>query len=118
MVKLAGVGMVVHDIALTDEQWAILHTIVQRTGRTEQDLIREAVDQLIFRYRRTWLRQARGMWRDRTDLPDFAAIRREFDRARQGWDVQFKAMAANGDDQLPDWGDYSLTTWHEEEWEW
>jgi hypothetical protein len=58
------------------------------------------------------------MWRDRTDLPDLAAIRREFDRPRQGWGEQFKAMAANGDDQLPDWGDQSLTTWDEEEWEW
>jgi hypothetical protein len=115
---MAGRAMTAHDLVLTDEQQASLRAIAQHTGKTEQELIREAVDPLIRHYRRALLRQARGMWRDRTDLPDFAAIRREFDRPRQGWGEQFKAMAANGDDQLPDWGDQSLTTWDEEEWEW
>jgi hypothetical protein len=26
------------------------------------------------------LRQGRGLWQDQKDLPDFAALRREFDR--------------------------------------
>ena len=30
--------------------------------------------------RRKLREQAAGMWRDRTDLPDFEALRREFDR--------------------------------------
>lgn len=29
---------------------------------------------------RALLQQARGLWQDRTDLPDFAALRRELDR--------------------------------------
>jgi hypothetical protein len=110
--------MAVYPVILTDEQQAILHTIAQHTGKGENELIQEAVDQLILGYQRAWLRQARGMWQDRTDLPDFDAIWREFDRPRQGWDEQFKTMAANGDDRLPDWADHRLTTWDQEEWKW
>jgi hypothetical protein len=46
-------------------------------------LIREAVDGFLDRYgegnRLELLRGARGMWKDRDDLPDFEALRREFD---------------------------------------
>jgi hypothetical protein len=46
-------------------------------------LIREAVDKFIDRYaegsRLEFLRAARAMWKDRDDLPDFEALRREFD---------------------------------------
>ena len=39
-------------------------------------------------------------------------------RARQGWEDQFKKMAELGDDKLLD-GDVLLpTTWDEDEWEW
>ena len=72
-----------HDI-LTDQQQEALHVIAQQTGKSEDELVRQAVEQLInqFRWdiRRAMLQQARGMWQDRTDLPDFAALRREFDR--------------------------------------
>lgn len=48
------------------------------------ELIREAVDGFLDRYgegnRQELLRGARGMWKDRDDLPDFEALRREFDR--------------------------------------
>ncbi|HSN77774.1 MAG TPA: AbrB/MazE/SpoVT family DNA-binding domain-containing protein [Anaerolineae bacterium] len=37
---------------------------------------------------------------------------------RAGWDEQFEAMAAAGDDSLLDAGAPSLTRWDEEEWEW
>jgi antitoxin MazE len=37
---------------------------------------------------------------------------------RAGWDEQFKAMAAAGDDQLLDADVSSLTQWDEGEWEW
>jgi antitoxin MazE len=38
--------------------------------------------------------------------------------ARRGWDEQFQAMAAHGDDRLLD-GDIPLpTAWDEREWEW
>ncbi len=76
--------MVTNHIILTDEQQAELQVIAQRTGKSEDELVRAAVEQLISQFRldarRAMLQQARGMWQDRTDLPDFAALRSEFDR--------------------------------------
>ncbi len=70
-------------IYLTEEERAALAAIASRTGRKMSDLIREAVDGFIDRYqegnRLALLRGARGMWKDRDDLPDFEALRREFD---------------------------------------
>jgi predicted transcriptional regulator len=72
-------------IYLTDEEQAALGTIAERTGRSKSNLIREAVDGFIARQstatRRELLEAARGIWRDRDDLPDFAALRGEWDRA-------------------------------------
>lgn len=48
---------------------------------------------------------------------DQLVIRPAPKRARQGWEEQFAAMAANGDDALLD-ADASLSSWDEEEWEW
>jgi antitoxin MazE len=37
---------------------------------------------------------------------------------RQGWDEQFQAMSAAGDDRLLDREPLSLTDWEASEWEW
>lgn len=70
-------------IYLTRQERRVLAAIAGRTGRTQSELIREAVDGFIVRYgegnRLELLRAARGMWKDRDDLPDFGALRREFD---------------------------------------
>ena len=77
--------MVRTQIYLTEREQQALRDLSRHTGRTQSDLIREAVDQLIARSgpvdRVSVLQQARGLWRDRADLPDFAAIRRELDRS-------------------------------------
>lgn len=70
-------------IYLTERKRRALAIIAGRTGRTQSELIREAVDGLLDRYgegdRLELLRGARGMWKARNDLPDFEALRREFD---------------------------------------
>jgi Arc/MetJ-type ribon-helix-helix transcriptional regulator len=70
-------------IYLTERKRRALAIIAGRTGRTQSELIREAVDGLLDRYgerdRLELFRGARGMWKARNDLPDFEALRREFD---------------------------------------
>ncbi|MCK4725712.1 MAG: CopG family transcriptional regulator [Anaerolineales bacterium] len=71
-------------IYLTDEERKALRVIADRLGRSQSEVIRAAVDHYIVRYqagnRLDLLRQARGIWKERADLPDFLAIRNEFDR--------------------------------------
>ena len=46
-------------------------------------MIRVAVDEYLARQNADWkqdLAQAVGLWRDRDDLPDFEALRRDWDR--------------------------------------
>lgn len=74
-------------IYLTEAEREALAAIAGETGRTQSDLIREAVDGIIEDYRGgnrlELLRRGRGLWKWRRDLPDFAALRRELDRAGQ-----------------------------------
>lgn len=71
-------------IYLTDAEQAGLRHLAERTGRTQSDLIREAVDAYLGNQapenRQALLARARGLWAQRTDLPDFAAVRTELDR--------------------------------------
>jgi hypothetical protein len=77
--------MVRTQIYLTEIEQQALRVLARRTGRTQSELIREAIDRFIAQAeqidRRLLLQQARGLWQNRTDLPDFAALRREFDRS-------------------------------------
>ena len=70
-------------IYLTTEERAALRNIARQTGQKQSALIRRAVDDFIERFqpreRLASLAQARGMWQEREDLPDFRALRREFD---------------------------------------
>lgn len=77
--------MVRTQIYLTEEEQKGLRALSRKTGLSQSELIRQAVDSLLTSNhqidRGALLRQARGLWQDRADLPDFTAIRRELDRA-------------------------------------
>jgi antitoxin MazE len=49
---------------------------------------------------------------------DEIVIRPANRKTREGWAESCKAMAAAGDDVLPDWPQISLTRFDDEEWEW
>ena len=76
--------MVRKQIYLTEDQSDELTAIAKTIGKKQSELIREAVDLLIDQAgsgrRELVLREAAGIWKDRTDLPDFKAIRSELDR--------------------------------------
>ncbi len=76
--------MVRTQIYLTEKEREALRDLARQTGKKQSELIRRAIDDYISRFqprdRRAMLEQARGMWKDRDDLPDFQALRREFDR--------------------------------------
>lgn len=77
--------MVRTQIYLTENQRKKLATIAKSVGKKQSELIRDAVDWLIDQagrgHREFVLRKAAGIWKDRTDLPDFNSIRSEWDRS-------------------------------------
>jgi predicted DNA-binding protein len=76
--------MVRTQIYLTEHQRDKLAAIAKTAGKKQSELIREAVDHLINQSshsrREAVLREAAGIWKDRTDLPDFNSTRAEWDR--------------------------------------
>ena len=76
--------MAIAELHLTEQEQTALATIAQRMGKTPDEVVHDAVKQLIAQFqsedRLSLLRQARGMWKDRTDLPPLTDLRREWDR--------------------------------------
>ncbi len=77
--------MVRTQVYLTKRERDELAALAKATGKKQSELIREAVDLLISQSvserRKTALSRAAGMWEGRDDLPDFRALRREWDRS-------------------------------------
>jgi predicted DNA-binding protein len=76
--------MIAAQVKLTESETEALREMAFRTGKTEDQLIREAIHNLLGKIenvdRLSLLRQAQGMWKDRDDLPDPRELRTEFDR--------------------------------------
>lgn len=76
--------MVRTQVYLTEHQRDELATMAKSAGKKQSELIREAIDRLIKHdgssHRELVLRKAAGIWKDRTDLPNFKSIRAEWDR--------------------------------------
>lgn len=76
--------MVRTQIYLTEEEQNALRSLSRKTGITQSELIRQAIDAFLAEEneldRSALLSQARGLWKDRSDLPDFGVLRREWDR--------------------------------------
>ena len=71
-------------IYLTKSQRDELAAMAKSAGKKQSELIREAIDQFISHsgknHREAILKEAAGIWKNRTDLPDFKSIRSQWDR--------------------------------------
>ena len=76
--------MVRKQIYLTEEEQRELKAIAITTGARQSELIRTAIDNFIAVYkerdRKKLLMQAKGIWKDRDDLPDIRQMRSEWER--------------------------------------
>lgn len=76
--------MVRTQIYLTEEERDGLDALAKSTGKKQSELIREAVDRFLDlrkgNHRAAVLNEVAGMWSNRSDLPDFGAARRSWDR--------------------------------------
>ena len=76
--------MIRTQVYLTDHEKASLEQFSATKGKTQNELIREAIDQFVAQNsstgRKAILADAAGMWKDRHNLPDFDALRRQWDR--------------------------------------
>ena len=71
-------------IYLTKHQRNELANMAKSFGKKQSELIREAIDRLIKEagksHREMVLCESAGIWKNRTDLPDFESIRSEWER--------------------------------------
>jgi Arc/MetJ-type ribon-helix-helix transcriptional regulator len=71
-------------ITLPETECERLRDLSQRTGKSEGELLREALDllsaQLMSRDRLDRLRRAKGIWKDRDDLPELSELREGMNR--------------------------------------
>jgi hypothetical protein len=78
--------MVRTQIYLTKRERVGLKRMAARNGRSQSEIIRAAVDHWLEHDgpedRQAVLESVAGLWRHRSDLPDFVALRREADRTR------------------------------------
>jgi Arc/MetJ-type ribon-helix-helix transcriptional regulator len=71
-------------ISLSEQTHQTIQRLVDVTGIPAEEVVREAVEEFEAKFnletRRQALQHARGIWKDRDDLPDFLRLREEWDR--------------------------------------
>lgn len=71
-------------IYLSEQERQGLQALALSSGRSQSALIREAIDSFLHQQqpqgRLARLRQARGLWAERSDLPELSILRGEMDR--------------------------------------
>ena len=76
--------MIETQINLTEQNRQALVEISLLTGKSQQELITSAIEELIKSYqqqkRLDLMRQARGIWQEREELPNLEQLRTEFNR--------------------------------------
>jgi Arc/MetJ-type ribon-helix-helix transcriptional regulator len=76
--------MVRTQIYLTEREQSELRQLSTRMGRSQSELIRQAVDRFLESHSKQdkslVFQEAAGLWRDGAGRPDFAALRNEADR--------------------------------------
>lgn len=76
--------MTTAQVTLTDSENQAIQALSQSKGKSQEEILHEAIQQFLARHqsenRLTALRQARGIWQARQDLPDFAGLRNEWNR--------------------------------------
>ncbi len=76
--------MIETEVSMTEDEQHALDEISQRTGKSPSELIHEALEQLIAGFqqqdRRALMQKAKGIWKDRDDLPALDELRREWQR--------------------------------------
>ena len=69
-------------ITLSETESQILASLSESRGVTPEEILHQAIEQFLAQQqtksRLAALRQARGIWRDREDAPDVAALRSEW----------------------------------------
>jgi hypothetical protein len=78
--------MIRTQVYLTQAERKKLHVMAHRTGKSQSELIRDAIDHFLEnnvvnkQNKLAVMQSVKGLWEQRTDLPDFIALRKEFDR--------------------------------------
>jgi len=81
--------MIRSQVYLTKVEKSQLHKLSRQMGKSQSELIREAIDHFIelnikhSEHKLLSVQATKGMWLDRDDLPNFTNIRKEFERGEK-----------------------------------
>ena len=74
--------MTTAQVTLSESESQAIEALSRSRGTTQEETLHEAITQFLRQhqaeYRLVALRQARGMWQERQDLPDLAQLRNEW----------------------------------------